>query len=209
MVAKWMPVAQAAMGVKEFKGSENPVILEYFDAVGHGWVKDDETPWCSAFVGACMEEVGIQGTGSLAARSWLKWGKKVTKPQYGDVVVFWRGSKNSWQGHVAFFIKEDAKYVHVLGGNQRNTVNVTRYPKSRLLGYRRPSSLGNSRTSAGAAGTAAGVAVQQSIDLVKETQETLLGYPLEYVQYAGIALACISLGLIVYARWDDLVKKGR
>ena len=204
-----MPVAQAAMGVKEFKGSENPVILEYFDAVGHGWVADDETPWCAAFVGACLEEVGVKSTGSLAARSYLKWGKKTDKPEYGDIVVLWRGSKKSWQGHVGFYVKSDAKYIYILGGNQRNAVNVSRYPKSRLLSYRKAPSITRSRTTTGAAGTAAGIAIDQSMELVRETQNTFLGYPVEYVQYLGLALAGVSLALILYARWDDLVKKGR
>lgn len=209
-VPKWMPIAQAAQGVKEIKGERhNSVILEYFDHVGHGWVKDDETPWCAAFVGACLERSGIKSTGSLAARSYLNWGKEVTTPKYGDIVVFWRGKKNGWQGHVGFFVKEDRGYIYVLGGNQRNAVNVSRYPKSRLLGYRRPSDWTNSRTVKGVGGAAVGVAIEKSTELVKETQDTLLNFPMEWVQLIGIAIAVGSLGLILYARWDDLVRKGR
>ena len=214
---RWMPVAQSYVGTDEIRGSKhNPVILAYFEAVGHGWVKDDETPWCAAFVGACLEEVGVKGTGSLAARSYLNWGKKVTKPKYGDIVVFWRGSKNSWEGHVAFFVKETDNYVYVLGGNQSNSVNVTRYSKSKVLGYREPSTMANSRTTAGTIGagvgtavTAAGEAVEKVSDKVSESRDILLGFPAEYVQYLGIGLVLVSLGLILYARWDDIVKKGR
>jgi len=209
MVSKWMPIAQGYQGVKEFKGSENPIIMEYFDAVGHGWVKEDEVPWCAAFVGACLEEAGVKSTGSLAARSYLRWGKKVDNPSYGDIVVFWRGKRDGWQGHVGFYVKEDKSYIYTLGGNQRNAVNVSRYRKSRLLGYRKAPSITNSRTTVGAAGTAAGVAVQQSLDIVRETQQTFLGFPVEAMQYVGLALAGFSLALILYARWDDLVKKGR
>ena len=208
-VAKWMPIAQSYVGQKEVKGGENPVILGYFEAVGHGWVKEDEVPWCAAFVGGCLEEAGYKSTGSLAARSYLDWGQKVTQPQYGDVVVFWRGSKKSWQGHVAFYVRETDKSVVVLGGNQGNKVSVTTYPKSRVLGYRRPSTLSNSRTVTGVGGVATGVAVDQSMDIVRETQNTLLGFPVEYVQYLGIGLAIVSLALILYARRDDILKKGR
>lgn len=210
MVAKWMPIAQGYMGEKEISGSKhNPKIIEWFDMVGHGWVKDDETAWCAAFVGAVLEEAGYKGTGSLAARSYLKWGKKVEKPSYGDIVVFWRGSKNGWQGHVAFYVKETANYVYVLGGNQSNSVNIARYPKSRVLGYRKPSSLSNSRTIQGVSGVAVGVAVEQTLEVVKETQNTLLGLPVEWAQWIGIGIAVASLALIVYARYDDLLKKGR
>ena len=210
MVAKWMPIAQSYQGTKEIKGAKhNPKIVEFFEQVGHGWVKDDETAWCAAFVGAMLAEAGYKGTGSLAARSYLNWGKKVDKPEYGDVVVFWRGSKNSWQGHVAFYVKETANYVYVLGGNQSNEVNVTKYPKSKVLGYRRPSTLSSSRTVLGVGGAAAGTVVSQSIELVRETQNTLLGLPMEWVKYIGVAVVLMSMLLILYARYDDLIRKGR
>lgn len=209
MVAKWMPIAQKYRGTKEIKGGENPVILGFFESVGHDWVKEDEVAWCAAYVGAVLEEAGIRSTSSLAARSYLKWGKEVKTPRYGDIVVFWRGKKNSWQGHVGFFVREEGNYIYCLGGNQRNAVNVSRYPKSRLLGYRRPSSLSNSRTVGGAGAAAVGVAIEKSAELVKETQSTFLNFPVEYMQYIGLAIAFVGLAAVVYARWDDIVKKGR
>lgn len=135
--------AEAHMGLDEWPGAKhNPAIVKMFEASGHGWVKDDETPWCAAFVGSVLAECGLQGTGDLAARSYMKWGEAVdpaaAKP--GDIVVFWRGSKDGWQGHVAFFDKFEGDDVWVLGGNQGNTVSVARYPRARLLGVRRPSS---------------------------------------------------------------------
>ena len=209
-VPKWMPVAQSYQGTKEIPGAKhNPVILSFFDSVGAGWVKNDETAWCAAFVGACLEEVGVKSTGSLAARSYMDWGKSTTSPRYGDVCVFWRGNKNGWQGHVAFYVKDDDKYVYVLGGNQRNSVNVSRYPKSRLLGYRRAPSLGNSRTIAGSVASAVGTGGASVIDQVNSAQATLAGVPLEYAKYAMVALAFAGIALVVYARWDDWKRKGR
>lgn len=210
MVAKWMPIAQSYQGEEEIRGPrDNPKIVEMFKDVGHGWVKDDETPWCAAFVGAVLEKAGYKGTGSLAARSYLNWGQKVSRPQYGDIVVFWRGKKSGWQGHVGFFIKETKSYIYVLGGNQANEVNVSRYSKSRLLGFRRPSSMKASRTVTGAGGVAVGTAIEQVSDKVKDTQDILLGFPVEWIQYIGIGLVVASLGLVLYSRWDDITKKGR
>jgi uncharacterized protein (TIGR02594 family) len=207
----WMIAAQTYKGVTEVRGHKhnNKIILEYFDAVGHGYIKNDEVPWCAAFVGACLEEANYKGTGALNARSYLKWGKKVTKPRYGDVVVFWRGKKNGWQGHVAFFVKETKSYVYVLGGNQNNEVNITRYAKSRLLGYRRPSTMSTSRTVVGAAVGGVSTGAATVADTLQKTQETLLGIPLDYVQYLAVALTIAGLGLVLYARWDDLKNKGR
>lgn len=212
-----MEIANSYVGTDEIKGSKhNPVILEYFDAVGHGWVKDDETPWCAAFVGAVLEEAGHKGTGSLAARSFLDWGHKVKTPKYGDVVVFWRGKKEGWQGHVGFYIRETDNYIYCLGGNQGNSVNVSRYSKDRVLGYRRPASLSSSRTVKGAGGvavgtgvSAAGKAVEEVSKNVNEARDIFLNFPLEYVQWIGLGIVAISVGLIVFSRWDDIRKKGR
>lgn len=130
--------ALSQYGVKEIVGRQhNPKVLEYFKAAGHSWVKDDETAWCSAFANWVAKNAGKQATGKLDARSWLKVGQKVTSPQIGDVVVFWRESRSSWKGHVAFFVRETNRHIYVLGGNQNNSVNIKAYPKNRLLEYRR------------------------------------------------------------------------
>lgn len=128
------------VGTWEWAGNaHNPKVLQYFNDVGHGWVQDDETAWCAAFVGAMLKKAGVQGTGKLNARSYLKWGRPVdledAKP--GDIVVFSRGNPNGWQGHVAFYVSHSKNHINVLGGNQANQVNVKPYRRSRLLGVRR------------------------------------------------------------------------
>jgi hypothetical protein len=80
----------------------------------------------------------LPNTGSLAARSYLTYGRKLDKPEPGCIVVFWRGSPTSWQGHVAFFVGDAGAHVRVLGGNQSNAVTEASYPKSQVLGYRMP-----------------------------------------------------------------------
>lgn len=135
----WMAEARALVGLKEIVGSEHePRIVKFFADAGHAWVKDDETAWCAAFANAMLKRAGLDGTGSLAARSFLEWGDKLDAPRVGCIVVFWRGSKTSWQGHVGFYVGEDKTHIKVLGGNQGNAVTIGRYAKSRLLGYRWP-----------------------------------------------------------------------
>ena len=101
-----------------------------------------ETPWCAAFVNAVLKGSGGSGTGKLNARSFMEFGTSTDSPQTGDVAVFWRGDPNGWQGHVGFYAGEVEKngqtYVKVVGGNQNDMVSEKLYPKSRLLGYRRP-----------------------------------------------------------------------
>ncbi len=127
------------IGTKEHTqtGEHNPKIVEMFATIGHSWVKDDETAWCAAFVNFCLLVNNFEHTGELNARSFLKYAKKVEEPQIGDIVVFWRSSRNSWKGHVGFYVSEDEENIYCLGGNQSNSVNVTAYKKYRLLGYRR------------------------------------------------------------------------
>lgn len=134
---KWLDVARKEMGVHEIVGvKDNPRILEYHQATNLK-ASDDETSWCSSFCNWVMKQSGIQGTNSAAARSWLNWGAKLTKPEIGCVVIFERGN-STWQGHVCFYLSEDSNNIQVLGGNQNNQVCIASYPKARLLGYRWP-----------------------------------------------------------------------
>lgn len=132
-------IAKNELGVQEIPGSNhNPRILVYHSTTGLG-ASSDEVPWCSSFVNWCIKVAGGIGTNSASARSWLEWGKKIEKPVAGDVVIFSRG-KNLNQGHVGFLASKPKMflpYVLVLGGNQNNEVNVSRYMKWNVLGYRR------------------------------------------------------------------------
>ena len=131
--------ARKQIGLRELKDGHNSEIVQFFADVGHSWVKDDETAWCAAFVGSMLKRAGFDHTGKLNARSYLDWGEPVAleDAREGDVVVFWRGSKGSWKGHVGFFVKQDGSDIIVLGGNQSNEVNEQSYPAARLLGVRR------------------------------------------------------------------------
>lgn len=139
----WMAEAHRQKGVKEKPGKgSNPVIMDWADDLDVHY-PDDDVPWCGLFVAHCMR-VGApddtQPQNVLGARQWLCFGKSCD-PVYGAVLVFWRGKKSGWQGHVGFYVGEDATAFHVLGGNQSNSVNVTRISKSRLLGARWPASV--------------------------------------------------------------------
>ncbi len=139
--SKAYDIAKSQMGVEEISGGRNnQTIVNYFKVID-GKARSDQTAWCSAFANYVMDKAGVKGSGKVNARSWLNWGKRVTKPLRGDIVVFWRESRRSWKGHVAFYAYETKSHVYVLGGNQRSpqggAVTITAYPKSRVLGYRR------------------------------------------------------------------------
>lgn len=94
------------------------------------------TPWCAAFVNHVLEENGIKGTGSLAARSFLGWGHAVEKPERGDIVVF---NEGGWHGHVSFVYEVNQKEgtITVLGGNQDDMVKFKTYNLRNVIAYRR------------------------------------------------------------------------
>lgn len=130
------------LGLKEWPGApDNPEIVEMFETVGHGWVQDDETAWCAAFVGSILSQIGLQHTGALNARSYENWGTEVSlqAARPGDIVVFWRETPDSWKGHVAILVRFDGDRVIVRGGNQGNSVTDAPYPLSRIVSIRRAS----------------------------------------------------------------------
>lgn len=116
--------------------AEHPRIVEYLKTVGLD--ANDETSWCSAFVAWCMTQAQVPIPGVTgAARSWLKWGRKVDRPEVGDVAVLWRGSPASWMGHVGLYVGGSGGAVILLGGNQGDAVTIAPFSTQRLLGYRR------------------------------------------------------------------------
>ena len=142
---KALLTAAGEIGVKEVIGEgNNKQVVKY-----HAFARKDNdlskgladsVPWCASFVCYVLENSGMGSTNSMQARSFLKWGVSTKKkPLPGDLVVFWRGSKSGWQGHVGFYLEETEQYIYVLGGNQNDEVNVSRYSKSKLLDIRRSS----------------------------------------------------------------------
>lgn len=133
-----MAIAWAEMGQHEIAGAaDNPRILDYFRIVGHAEVHHDETPWCAAFVGACLESCGIASTKALNARSYEMFGVPC-RAVPGAIGILPRGVNPS-QGHVGFVAGVGADgSVALLGGNQGDQVSIAHFPVSRFLAFRWP-----------------------------------------------------------------------
>ena len=136
---KWLTKAKSYLGVREIAGPKsNPIILRWWILIKSA-ITDDLSPWCAGFVGGVLEECGIKSTRAANARSYLKWGVALQAPATGCVVVFWRGDRNGWSGHVGFVAgKDKAGNLMVCGGNQGDAVNIKPFGKDRVLGYRWP-----------------------------------------------------------------------
>ncbi|MDI7924614.1 NlpC/P60 family protein [Ferirhizobium litorale] len=133
---RWLTLARRYSGLKEIKGKNHaPEILDMWRVLGLPY-RDDETAWCAAFVGFCLENAGITSTRSASARSYEKWGVRISEPKVGAVVTFWRGNPNGWSGHVGFIVGRDqAGNLMVLGGNQSDQVNIRPFDCGRVTGF--------------------------------------------------------------------------
>lgn len=133
----WMEAAANVRGLHERRN--NSALRDWFWR-SVAWINPAEIAWCGAFVETCHRMASPRTEtveNPLGARQWMKFGKEAN-PGFGATLVFWRGKRNGWQGHVGFYHGEDATHYHVLGGNQSNAVTVTRIAKTRLLGSRVP-----------------------------------------------------------------------
>jgi uncharacterized protein (TIGR02594 family) len=135
----WLARARRYIGQREIPGSKhNPLILRMWERIKAKF-RDDETPWCAAFVGSILELCDIQSSRSAAARSYQAWGVKIDRPIPGAIVVFWRGSPNSYSGHVGFVTGTTREgHLVVLGGNQGDQVCEKAFTRDRVVSYRWP-----------------------------------------------------------------------
>lgn len=136
----WFDEAERLMGTKEGAGSkDNKTILDWANDLDIHFPQDS-IPWCGLFVAHCIgstlpDEPLPQNP--LGARNWAHFGERVP-PQLGSILVFWRGKREGWSGHVGFYKGEDFSSFYVLGGNQSDSVSVARIAKTRLLDSRWP-----------------------------------------------------------------------
>ena len=132
----WLVEARKHVGLMEVKGSQHsPEILQFWRDIKRGGIKDDETPWCAAFVGAVLERSGVRSSRFESAKSYLEWGVPLRNPVHGCVVVFTRDGG----GHVGFVVGRDGVgNLLVLGGNQSDAVNIKAFSPARVAGYRWP-----------------------------------------------------------------------
>jgi uncharacterized protein (TIGR02594 family) len=128
MKYSWMDIAEGERGVKEITGaSAHPQIVAYH-ATTTLKATSDEVPWCSSFVNWVMAKAKYPITKSAAAKSWATYGQSCSL-HVGSIVVFSRKGGH----HVGFCVGITPTTVLVLGGNQSNEVNVSRYRNDALI----------------------------------------------------------------------------
>ena len=133
--------AMKFLGLKEIKGTvNNKTIIGWAKEIGGNIddiYKSDEIAWCGLFMAIlAFRTKRTLPKDPLWALNWNTFGNRVEKEDamFGDVLVFVRNGG----GHVGLYVGEDKTAYHVLGGNQSDSVSVTRILKTRLYGVRRP-----------------------------------------------------------------------
>ncbi|WP_414901214.1 peptidoglycan-binding protein [Rhizobium cremeum] len=128
----WLDQAWRMKGLHERR--DNAALREFLKRDG-GTVGDPaKVPWCGDFVQTCIALTlpdEVLPNNPYAAINWMTFGRECA-PQRGAVLVFWRGSPEGWQGHIGYYVGEDATHYHVLGGNQSDSITVSRIAKTRL-----------------------------------------------------------------------------
>lgn len=132
--------ALSLFGTLETPGEkDNPIILSWAKELGDPDVerdyRHDSIAWCGLFMAVCAKRARLEVPDKpLWALNWAKFGNPAPFPaKLGDVLVF----KRTGGGHVGIYVGEDDTAYHVLGGNQKDSVSITRIAKSRLHALRR------------------------------------------------------------------------
>lgn len=130
--APWMVTAMNELGESEVAGKKaNPRILEYFKSARF-WGTDDTggaNAWCACFMSWVMDQHGyIAPQNAFRAKSWKNFGKSIKKPIYGAIGI----KSRVGGGHVALVVgkSKDGQMLYMLGGNQDDEVNITKYNKN-------------------------------------------------------------------------------
>lgn len=138
----WLSVARAFLGLQEKPGAgSNPVILRWASDLKAPDYKDDDEAWCALFVNRLMMgcQLPLSGTGFdlLRAKSFVTWGKEITIPAVGAIMVFSRPEG----AHVGLYLGERKDAYSILGGNTGNAVALTWILKNRLIATRWPDAI--------------------------------------------------------------------
>lgn len=134
----WLTAARRELGQRERPGhGENTRIL-WYHTFSKMRAQSEDVPWCASFINAMLETSGIRSTKSAAAASYATWGEPCELKD-GAIVVFGKSDPDAGgTGHVAFCVGVESRYVLVLGGNQRNAVNIGRRERDRIVAVRWP-----------------------------------------------------------------------
>ncbi len=133
----WIEEGRKFLGLKEETGNnDHPKLDAGWVLYGASWLRGQA--WCGLGVRHCLSKASRYVVPFwFRARAWESDKMtKLRKPAYGCIVTFTRDGG----GHVGFIVGMDkAGNLMVLGGNQKNEVNISPFDVRRATGYYWPS----------------------------------------------------------------------
>lgn len=147
MIPLWLEVARRCIGVHEAPGKpSNPQIMRAPEIIAATYPEmeayckcytGDDIAWCGLAMAFFVTMAGYQpqfGADDLHrflwADSWREWGKKLTEPKQGAIIVL--------QNHVALYERTEGLNVVLLGGNQADQVKESLFAASGIKAIRWP-----------------------------------------------------------------------
>lgn len=145
----WIERALTFLGLLEIVGNGSAAGIRAMWKRSGGWIANffetkggDDIPWCGLYVN---DNIAVTlpdeklPKNPLSALAWLEFGVALPldKPRFGCIGA----KKRKGGGHVFFVVGADDVYFYALGGNQSNSVNVTKIRRSEVVGLRWPSTV--------------------------------------------------------------------
>lgn len=155
--------AAAWLGYREKVPADRACLMNLFKTRVNSSIDPSKTPWCGAFVGSILSSLGypypkaVNSSRAFASPKynthnkngygttiWEKGTKEsqldAANVQVGDIAVFKRGPISSGFGHVAIVAQPGfpGNRVVILGGNQSDSVTLTKKSVNDLLSITRP-----------------------------------------------------------------------
>jgi len=143
--APWFDVAleEEKKKVDEKTSGHKAIIVDYFRSTD--FHPNTMEPWCGAFAAHCLKKSGSEAVAATVpknaerAANWNGWGSRLPvepgKVPQGAVVVLSPSEGTGSSGHVGFFVQftDDNKRVELLGGNQSDKLNRTKFAVSKIV----------------------------------------------------------------------------
>lgn len=129
---QWYKAAEADIGFHET--GVNRGIEKFIASAKTGSLGD---PWCAIWVNAKLEESGVRGSRSPAARSFESNANfvRLSGPALGAITTMWRQSKSSGLGHVFLYDGENESGIRGIGANEDDEIKRSFHDRSRVVGY--------------------------------------------------------------------------
>jgi uncharacterized protein (TIGR02594 family) len=128
--------AQPEAAYASAPASSSSLVAEARRYIGSGNPTRRRSLWCGAFMNLVLERTGHKRGPSDLAKSFTRYGQRVSGPQVGALAIMSRGRNG---GHVGVVSGVDANgNVIVVSGNHNNRVAEAVYPRRRIFAYVMP-----------------------------------------------------------------------